>query len=129
MLCFRPYLEAYFAAKARLFTDLEDAQESHAIINLDDAVASRLRRCTAAPVLTYGTEIGAEVRLLDLRYLATGMQLELDTPAGVLAISTQLPGGFNCHNIMAAVGCGLALGLETGKIARGISSKGYTKDI
>ena len=53
--------EAYFAAKARLFEDLQEG--AIAVINADDTHADELARRTPVRVVTYGCGSEAEVRL------------------------------------------------------------------
>ena len=113
-------LECYFEAKAKLFQNL--SPNSTAIINRDDPFGQRLMSRTSAQVLTYGlqrpVEIYAEQIQLDLK----GMTCLVYTPKGVLPLESGLFGGFNIHNILAAVGFGLVHQIPLEHIKAGIES-------
>jgi len=112
----------YFAAKARLFEALQAETGAVAVINGDDPAATALAQCSNAPVLSYGMEEGAQIRLLRMEQTAAGMELEVETPQGPIALLSQLTGRFNSYNILAAIGCGLALDIKPAAIADGIGA-------
>jgi UDP-N-acetylmuramoyl-L-alanyl-D-glutamate--2,6-diaminopimelate ligase len=116
-LNFHQTTEDYFAAKARLF-----AQSDRAVINADDAAGQRLIASLETPVLGFGRSPAAQVRLIEHRHTAGGMVLRLRTPRGEEQVESRLTGGFNCHNILAAFACGLALELAPEAVARGIAA-------
>ncbi|MFA6110649.1 MAG: UDP-N-acetylmuramoyl-L-alanyl-D-glutamate--2,6-diaminopimelate ligase [Candidatus Latescibacterota bacterium] len=122
-LDFHGTVEEYLAAKARLFEGLGSG--AAAVINRDDQVAEALIARSRAPVMTYGHDPRAEVRIEGASRSAAGTCIELRTPAGPLSVTTPLIGGFNVYNATAAVAVGLAVGLNPEAIGRGIAAMGY----
>jgi UDP-N-acetylmuramoyl-L-alanyl-D-glutamate--2,6-diaminopimelate ligase len=110
-LDYHPTMDAYFAAKARLFDALLPA-DGTAIVNADsdrapaliDICGSRGQRCW-----TYGAT-GREFRLLRDEPIATGQHLEVDVLGHRHTIELPLVGGFQASNALAA----LALVVATG---------------
>jgi len=51
-----------------------------------------------------------------------GSSLRLATPAGEMALRIGIPGLYNVYNALAAASAGIALGLETGQIQRGVEN-------
>ncbi|WP_282000563.1 UDP-N-acetylmuramoyl-L-alanyl-D-glutamate--2,6-diaminopimelate ligase [Geotalea uraniireducens] len=119
-------MESYFASKSRLFTALLGADpvkpRRHAVINIDDPYGARLAAAAAAPVITYGLTVAAQVRAESVSFSVSGIAGTMVTPAGSFAFHSQLLGRFNLYNILAAVGAGVALGLPLAAIAGGIGS-------
>ncbi|TAN08403.1 MAG: UDP-N-acetylmuramoyl-L-alanyl-D-glutamate--2,6-diaminopimelate ligase [Rhodanobacteraceae bacterium] len=104
-------MEAYFAAKARLFAwpDLVAA-----VINVDDPYGRRLldRVAPGTRVWRYGIEAAdADVRATHVRLDADGIRFELATPWGQGAIRSRLLGRFNVANLLAVAGTLGALGV------------------
>ena len=114
--------ENYFNAKAKLVTGLEEANGGRAVVNVDDPVAARLLSRVRVPVVTYGRQPSAQVRLLDMEPEERGMRLKVQTPAGELQLDAQLTGTFNCYNILAALAAGIVLGIDPESICRGIEA-------
>ena len=78
-LDFHADMEAYFAAKRRLFEMLPD--DAPGVINADDARAPALAAACARPV-TYGIQKPADVRPERLEMDLTGVRFQAATPAG-----------------------------------------------
>lgn len=101
----------YFAAKKRLFSEYEVPL---ALINIDDeygqALAEELAEKTK--VITYGTQVEAQVRFQLLALDARGMHAELRTPWGVGQLTLPLIGEFNLANASAAIALLAAQGLD-----------------
>ncbi len=64
----------------------------------------------------------ADIRWVGGELGAKSSTLQFATPRGELGVHSRLTGRFNCSNVMAAVACGLALGVEDEAIARGIAA-------
>jgi UDP-N-acetylmuramoyl-L-alanyl-D-glutamate--2,6-diaminopimelate ligase len=111
--------EAYFEAKASLFTRLLPADT--AILSSDDARAASLAARTPARVLTFGHADGADVRIEDERPGLDGSTARFVTADGAIDVRTPLPGRFNVMNAAAAAACALALGIEASAVVRGIA--------
>ncbi|MGQ9733483.1 MAG: UDP-N-acetylmuramoyl-L-alanyl-D-glutamate--2,6-diaminopimelate ligase [Candidatus Bipolaricaulia bacterium] len=114
-------LDDYFEAKRRLFTMLKPT--ATAIINSDDPYSQRIAHShsSRAQLLTYGLFSG-EIRPEEVRLGLEGSRLLVRTPSGQLELETALPGRFNVYNILAAVGVGLARGLDLRRIKEGIEA-------
>jgi UDP-N-acetylmuramoyl-L-alanyl-D-glutamate--2,6-diaminopimelate ligase len=103
--------ESYEAAKRRLFTELSP---NWSVINVDDergrALAESLRggvlRCSkyAGP----GVDVGA----VSFQCERAGIRAEISTPAGAFQLESPLVGEHNLENLLIAIGCGHALGIE-----------------
>ena len=105
--------DAYFAAKAGLFKRVM-AADGTAVLNADDErVAGLVGRCRARGqrVLTFGAA-PADVRLLARRDTEAGQELSIVIAGRVQDVTLPLPGAFQAHNALAAVGLALATGVE-----------------
>lgn len=116
-LNFHQTSENYLAAKARLFR-----QSDRAVVNADDEAGQTLLRSLEIPALSFGRSPRAQVRLLEDWHTGQGLGLRLQTPVGEQVVESRLTGGFNCHNILAAFACGLALELDPAAMGRGIAA-------
>ncbi len=114
---------AYFEAKAALFDQLKrNGCGSRAVLNTDDAAGRELANRLAEEALTFGSREDAAVRLLDASHSGEGTDITLRTAHGEMRVHSQLTGAFNVANVVAAVACGIALGLTGDVIGRGISA-------
>ena len=105
-------MEAYFLAKARLFTELLPP-DGTAVLNADSAEAMRLGqpcRQRGQTVITFGAAPGADLRLAAARPLAAGQELELEVLGERRAFFLPLMGAFQASNALAALGLALAAG-------------------
>jgi UDP-N-acetylmuramoyl-L-alanyl-D-glutamate--2,6-diaminopimelate ligase len=96
-------MEAYFAAKARLF---EWPGLGAAVINVDDAHGRELaRRAKAAgrTVIGYGLESG-DVSATAIDFDAAGFTMEVRTPWGSAHLRAALSGTFNASNVLGVLG-------------------------
>ncbi len=110
-------MEAYAAAKRRLFTDYAPR---FSIINRDDMTGRKwIRELEGqSEILSYGlmpgAELTAEVHGMD----ADGMALRLHSPWGSADLRTGLMGQFNALNLLATAGALTLLGLSWGETVR-----------
>jgi UDP-N-acetylmuramoyl-L-alanyl-D-glutamate--2,6-diaminopimelate ligase len=114
---FHGTLEAYRAAKAVL---VEEAPL--AILNADDPAFGYFRDRARDRVLTYGTDVSAEVRVTDIRALADGTTFTATTPRWSGEVHLQLSGVFNVHNALAALALADAEGIDMAAAAAGIGT-------
>ncbi|MEE1618798.1 UDP-N-acetylmuramoyl-L-alanyl-D-glutamate--2,6-diaminopimelate ligase [Brachybacterium sp. J153] len=100
-LDFHGTMEAYFAAKARLFTPEHSAA---GVICVDDAWGRRLAAEASVPVITYATREGvdADHRARDLRADGYGTTFTVDGPDGERTLHAALPGRHYAANTLAA---------------------------
>jgi UDP-N-acetylmuramoyl-L-alanyl-D-glutamate--2,6-diaminopimelate ligase len=117
-------MEAYFAAKRRLFTEPDpDGRRPPAAVNVGDAhgraLAEELRALGDEP-LTFGLVEDAGVRAEELELTPSGARFR----AGRLRLQTRLRGRFNVENVLASVAAARLLGIEDEAIVRGIEHVG-----
>jgi UDP-N-acetylmuramoyl-L-alanyl-D-glutamate--2,6-diaminopimelate ligase len=112
--------EAYFEAKASLFTRLEAGDV--AVLPADDPLGEVLAERTAARVVRFGRSGSADVRIVDERSGLSGSTMTFATSTGAIEVATPLRGRFNVDNVAAAAGCAVALGLPAAAIRAGIAA-------
>jgi UDP-N-acetylmuramoyl-L-alanyl-D-glutamate--2,6-diaminopimelate ligase len=119
-------MESYFRAKLRLFTELllpsAGKEQKTAVVNIDDPYGARIAKLAKAPVLSFAME-EADLTVAEVDFSVHGIRCRLRTPRGELALVSELLGRFNLYNILAAVGCALALGISDASIAAGIEGE------
>ena len=116
-LDFHGDMEAYFAAKRRLFELLPDG--APAVVNLDDPRGARLAGQVSRPV-TYALDRTADCMPVRLELRADGTLIEARTPRGRLLLESRLPGRAAAYDVLAAAAAGVALDLPFSGIAAGV---------
>ena len=113
-------LEAYGEEKARLFLEYAPA---HSVIVVDQpfgrALAeraaqvpgARVLRCSVSGGALPGTE-HAEVRATNFSSSREGLRAEVETPLGTLSLESPLFGAHNLENLLVAIGCAIAVGVD-----------------
>jgi len=101
-------MDAYFEAKARLFSGLKDQpkkKEAQAVINLDDRYGAILaqRFSKEIPVITYGVGVHADFRASNVRIDFNGTSYQLDAQGKSYLVRLPLIGQFNVYNSLAAI--------------------------
>ncbi len=114
-------MDAYFAAKERLFNGALDYAPLASIINIDDEYGRKLLGTARGTLITYGLGERADVRTKDYRVTGRGTSYTAETPAGRIEIESPLVGRPHVYNTLAAIAAGLALGADSEQIARGIN--------
>ncbi|MFM8999808.1 MAG: UDP-N-acetylmuramoyl-L-alanyl-D-glutamate--2,6-diaminopimelate ligase [Actinomycetota bacterium] len=107
-------MEAYFAAKALLFTD---AFTAAAVVNVDDAYGRRLLGCIASTT-TYAIDVDADVRATDVATTGEGSTFVADGRI----FRTALRGRFNVENCLAAYAAARVLGIDPSVAVEGIAA-------
>ena len=94
-----------------------------AVLNVDDERVSRMRVHTPARVIGYGFDAGADVTADDVESLGEdGMRFGLRLPDGEqVAVLLPALGRHSVHNALAAAAVGVAAGLDTASIVRGLA--------
>ncbi|MDX2033026.1 MAG: UDP-N-acetylmuramoyl-L-alanyl-D-glutamate--2,6-diaminopimelate ligase [Blastocatellia bacterium] len=117
-------MEAYFAAKRRLFDGAIGRRPAHAVINLDDPRGGELKTLAGPTALTYAIDARADIRILEKngarKFGLDGLRFTAHTPVGDLPIQSPLVGRAFAYNVLCAIGIGVALGFEPEVIVRGI---------
>ncbi len=106
-------LEAYFAAKARLFTP---QLAERAAVNHDSPEGRTL--AGQVPTLTFGVSEGADLRAEHVRVDSTGLSFEVDG----LEFRSRLRGAFNVSNCLAALAASRQVGISDEAVVEGVGS-------
>jgi UDP-N-acetylmuramoyl-L-alanyl-D-glutamate--2,6-diaminopimelate ligase len=107
-------MDAYFEAKARLFTP-DHARRG--IVNADDAWGRRMSM-SSVPTRTFGIDRQADVRATDVVVDASGIAFSVE---GVRA-SSSLRGRFNVSNCLGALAVARELGVDLAEAAEALES-------
>jgi UDP-N-acetylmuramyl-tripeptide synthetase len=110
-------------AKAKMFSRMVDPERHRKVVNIDDpnAVFFLSLGSPEVPVVTFALENkNADVHPLKFELSLFETQVLVNTPAGILEISSGLLGKHNVYNILAAVAVGIAVGAPLEDIVRGI---------
>ncbi|MDB4990194.1 MAG: UDP-N-acetylmuramoyl-L-alanyl-D-glutamate--2,6-diaminopimelate ligase [Myxococcaceae bacterium] len=112
--------EAYGEAKARLF--LESAAQTNVVVvdqpfgqqlslRIEAQTQGRVLRCSVAGAAE------ADLRVRSFRSTRKGLTAELETPSGPLTLESPLFGAHNLENLLVAIGCAIALGIDLATIS------------
>ncbi|PIN01650.1 UDP-N-acetylmuramoyl-L-alanyl-D-glutamate--D-lysine ligase [Handroanthus impetiginosus] len=115
--------EEYRDATAKLFSRMVDPVRHRKIVNIDDPNAPFFieQGNPDVPVVTFAMENkNADVHPLKFELSLFETQVLVNTPQGILEISSGLLGRHNIYNILAAVAVGIAVGAPLEDIVRGI---------
>ena len=107
-------MEAYYEAKKKLFSGIEEgSRDGRIIINIDDSFGARLSREVRPKIqLTYGIDQAATVRATQIHLGATETTMVVETADKNFSCHLPLIGRHNVYNALAAVGAGLSLKLD-----------------
>ncbi len=110
-------MEAYFAAKSRLFT----AEHTVAgVVNADDPWGRRLLEKTGVPMTTFGTGAEADLRATEIELTQEGVAFRV----GELVVRSDLRGRFNVENCLATLGVARTMHLDDEAVVRGVALVG-----
>jgi UDP-N-acetylmuramoyl-L-alanyl-D-glutamate--2,6-diaminopimelate ligase len=121
-LDFHETIDAYFAAKAALFTP---AYARAGVVNIDDQHGRMLAADPRIPLTTYSAAgaLSADWRAADIRGGADGSAFRVVGPGGVEAdASVALPGRFNVSNALAAIVALVESGVGLGPAVAGVGA-------
>ncbi len=108
---------AYFAAKAKLFTELPGRWH---VLNLDDPYGRKLLAASQARVLTYGIDREATLNPRHVVHGPDGIRFVLPTTKGTLEVKSAFVGRHNVYNLLSGIAVGLALDVDADAMLRGI---------
>jgi UDP-N-acetylmuramoyl-L-alanyl-D-glutamate--2,6-diaminopimelate ligase len=118
-LDFHPTMEDYFAAKRRLFCELEPR---HSLINVDDPYGRRLAADVARPV-TFALDSDAAYRAVDVHTGLEGSDFAVQAPDGeIVHLRSPLRGRFNVYNVLAAYATARSLGVDSEAAAEAVET-------
>jgi UDP-N-acetylmuramoyl-L-alanyl-D-glutamate--2,6-diaminopimelate ligase len=119
-LDFHGTFDNYRRAKRRLFQLLEASAKPGrtAVVNTDDIAGAGMITGPELRAITFGLGRMAMVRPVEHTSSMDGIRMVVDTPRGRLEVSSPLIGEHNVMNLLGAVGCGVALGLDPAVIGR-----------
>jgi len=124
-------MEAYFLAKARLFTEALAGKwlaekinfAPLSVINLDDAFGEKLLALAAGKKVGYSlAKKSALYRGQIVHYGWDGIRIKMTVPGGELELQSPMLGKINAYNILAASACLIELGTAREKIAQGVAA-------
>jgi UDP-N-acetylmuramoyl-L-alanyl-D-glutamate--2,6-diaminopimelate ligase len=130
-LDFHETMEAYFAAKRRLFEE-----PGLSVVNVDDEYGRRIAAEVECVTFGLGASRGlgprrsdrlsreADYRARDVEFDLMGSRFVCDTPDGELRLSSPLPGLFNVQNVLGAVAAARSVGVPGEAIAGALPSFG-----
>ena len=112
--------EAYFSAKARLFSKDYPAKR---VINIDSAWGKELLKRTSTNedvIVTTGFDPSAQIHPVEVEYGAAQTRVELSVRGTNYAVTYPLVGRFNVENVMTAFGVALQLGYAPSAIVEAL---------
>src|SRR6266511_1281381 len=104
-LDFHETMEAYYAAKRRLFDG-----PCTSVVNVDDEHGRRI--AAEIDAVTFGIENDADYRAREIDFDFACSTFALDTPDGAVEVESLLPGLFNVLNVVGAIAAVRTLGVE-----------------
>jgi UDP-N-acetylmuramoyl-L-alanyl-D-glutamate--2,6-diaminopimelate ligase len=111
-------MEAYFAAKAGLFTRVLPS-DGVAVINMNDpkgAEVARLAQARGQRLLTVGHGTTCDLRLLGQRYDSTGQDVRFQWQGQPYQVRLDLIGGFQAENVALAAGLVIGAGDDPARV-------------
>ena len=109
-------MEAYAAAKRKMFAGVGAEPPRVSVVNADDPEGARLVRSLRNEMMSYGIEAG-DFRAESVRLEAGLTEFVWKTPTSAVAIGSPLTGRVNVYNLLAASCAALARGLTFDEIA------------
>lgn len=117
-LDFHGSMDAYAAAKLRLFTELSPAVS---VVNVDDAFGATIASRAPGRVLRVSQQAG-DVHAERVTVDAAGIRGSIALPSGRVEIETRLSGRHNLDNLLMSLAIVEALGLDVARAAAGMAS-------
>jgi UDP-N-acetylmuramoyl-L-alanyl-D-glutamate--2,6-diaminopimelate ligase len=112
-------MEAYFAAKRKLFDGSQAAAPRVAVLNAEDDTQAALvetAQAAGSAIWSYGADRG-DFHARDIVMRPNGMDFTLLTPQGKAPMEVALTGRVNVLNLLAASAAAMARGLSLAQIA------------
>lgn len=112
--------EAYFAAKARLFSKDYPAKR---VINIDSTWGKELLKRSSTNediIITTGFDPSAQIHPIDVEYGSASTRVVLSVRGSQMEVTYPLVGRFNVENVMTAFGAALQLGYSASAIVEAL---------
>ncbi len=120
-LDFHATMDAYFAAKRRLFETPLAKEGAMSIVNVDDPWGRRLAQACTGPVRTFGVHHAADVQASDVVNTINGLSFSVRADGESVQVVSPLSGTHNVENMLAALSVGSALGVPLAVQARALA--------
>ncbi len=124
-LDYHPTLDAYYAAKRRLFRRAErggTGGDPVAAVNVDDPAGRRLKDEADGRVVTYGMESEADYRAVIRDMDGTGTTVDIGVPGGTITVRLRMVGPFNVMNAAGSAAVMTELGYPREAVIRGLEA-------
>ncbi len=117
-------MEAYFAAKLRLFETVANQGHGHLIINSDDTWGRKILSLyeSTGRIVKYGYGVHADFRAINVRSDLSGTRFELEVKGRSFLVRIPYIGDFNVLNALAAIATANSLGLNLRETIKNIES-------
>ncbi|HEY2493930.1 MAG TPA: UDP-N-acetylmuramoyl-L-alanyl-D-glutamate--2,6-diaminopimelate ligase [Paenibacillus sp.] len=121
-------MEEYRSVKGLLFSRMGNTfisnpdKRKYVVLNADDPASNYFAQITAAEVITYGLEEGADVRATQISITAQGTYFHVDSFKGSTEIQLKMVGKFNVYNALGAITAALLEGVGLEEIKRSLES-------
>ncbi|MEC7838475.1 MAG: UDP-N-acetylmuramoyl-L-alanyl-D-glutamate--2,6-diaminopimelate ligase [Chlamydiota bacterium] len=102
-------MEKYCQAKNLLFRGMD---QGYCVANFDDSYMSQIIEGSCCPLITYGIDSNADLAAFDLQYKAEGTTFSVRYSEKTYLCMIPLQGKHNVYNALAAIGVGLASGID-----------------
>jgi len=112
-------MEAYFAAKAMLFTP---AFTPVAVLGIDDPYARRLADMVRVPSVGFALDRAADVRARSIEVAPAGSAVVADVRGERVELRVPLPGRYNVTNALGVLATGAAMRWPIDRVVAGIES-------
>jgi UDP-N-acetylmuramyl-tripeptide synthetase len=120
-LNFHGSMEAYAAAKARLFEMLDSPTSKRGtrmgVVNADDPASMTMVGASPAGIVSYAVDTPADVMAKRVELGLAGSRFVLVTPIGEVPIATRFVGRYNVYNWLAAAGVALGWNVDLQAVA------------
>ncbi len=103
-------MQEYAEAKALLFTSLKAG--STAVVNADSPYSDLMIKSCSTQCIRYGIEAPCDLKASDLHLHSSGTAFTLSYKEKKCTFTSPLIGRYNVYNLLAAMGVGLARGLN-----------------
>ena len=116
-------MQQYLAAKERFFSELvSDKTGAFCVINIDDAAGGDLAGRLHSRCVTYGIEHAADTGADELKLGLERSAFTVTAPEQRFGIELGLLGRHNVYNCLAAIACGVGLGIDPAVIKGAVES-------